>query len=378
MPGPTNGPTVAIVGATGAVGVEMIRVLEQRGLRPGALRLLASPRSAGRSLPVHGSPVPVLPLEESSLLNWPGREPGRGPDVALFSAGSGVSKQWAPLAASRGSVVVDNSSAFRMEPGVPLVVPEVNPGALPAPRTPGAAGPGCIVANPNCSTIILLVALTPLHRRWGVARAVVSTYQAASGAGAQGMDELVSQTRAVLDGRPPEPRVFKEPYAFNLFSHNSGVDPDSGWNVEEHKMLAETRKMWADESVRISATCVRVPVLRAHCESVNVTLRRPATLREVAAVLAAAPGVRVIDDREGNSFPTPLKASGGDDVLVGRLRPDLSQAHPAGARQPDRLGRDEPTTGFEMFIAGDQLRKGAAQNAVQIAELVVPALRPGG
>lgn len=371
-----SGPTVAIVGATGAVGVEMLAVLEQRGLKVGTLRLLASPRSAGKSMRFGGADVPVQALDESSLLNWPGRPAGRGPDLALFSAGSGISKQWGPIAAAAGSVVVDNSSAFRMDAGVPLVVPEVNPAHLPAPRAPGAPGPGCIIANPNCSTIILLVALTPLQRRWGVARAVVSTYQAASGAGAQGMDELLTQTRDVVQGGAATPRVFKEPYAFNLFSHNSAVDATTGWNVEEHKMLAETRKMWADDSVRISATCVRVPVLRAHCESVNVTLRRPATLREVTAALAAAPGLRIIDDRAGNDFPTPLKASGGDDVLVGRLRADLSQARPGEGRQPDNLGPDEPTLGFEFFIAGDQLRKGAALNAVQIAELVVTGLRP--
>lgn len=347
---------VAIVGATGAVGQEMLDVLRQRRFPLTSLRLFASPRSAGVQIPAErsptGTPIRVEPLGEGCF---------RGVDVALFSAGAGVSRQWCPPAAEAGAVVVDNSSAFRMDPGVPLVIPEVNPGALPAPRTPG------IIANPNCSTIILLVALHPLHARFTVRRLVVSTYQAVSGAGAQAMEELREQTRAVLAGGAPAPRVFHEPCAFNLFSHNSPVDPRTGLNVEEQKMIAETRRLWAAHDgarVRLTATCVRVPVLRAHCESVNVTFERPATLDQVRRTLEEAPGVRLVDDRAANRFPTPLKASGGDDVLVGRLRADPGQL-------PDGADPEGPTHAFDLFIAGDQLRKGAALNAVQIAEHMI-------
>jgi aspartate-semialdehyde dehydrogenase len=224
---------------------------------------------------------------------------------------------------------------------------------------------GRIIANPNCSTIILLMAATPLHRALGIERMVVSTYQAASGAGWQAMEALENESRAVLAGQPHHASIFHEPYAFNLFCHNSAMDPTTGLNAEEQKMISETRKIWGDETVRISATCVRVPVLRAHCESVNITLKKPATLAQVRAALAQAPGVQIIDDRASNTFPTPLKATGGDDVLIGRLRADPSQL-PPGAN-PDG---STPTLGFDLFIAGDQLRKGAALNAVQIAERI--------
>lgn len=347
---------VAIVGATGAVGQEMLDVLRQRRFPLTSLRLFASPRSAGVQIPAERSPtgsvLHVEPLADGCF---------RGVDVALFSAGGAISRQWCPAAAEAGAVVVDNSSAFRMDPGVPLVIPEVNPEALPAPRAAG------IIANPNCSTIILMVAVHPLHVRFGVRRLVVSTYQAVSGAGAQAMEELREQTRGVLAGGVPEPRIFHEPCAFNLFSHNSVVDPRTGLNVEEQKMIAESRRIWAAHGgagVRLSATCVRVPVLRAHCESVNVTLEREATLGEVRRTLEGAPGVRVVDDRVANRFPTPLRATGGDDVLVGRLRAD-----------PGQLGEgadpEGPAQGFDLFIAGDQLRKGAALNAVQIAEHMI-------
>lgn len=364
-PSPNSGhpraPSIAIVGATGAVGREMLLVLEQRKLRHGPLRAFASPRSAGQPLPYRGGTITVEPLDDSALLGWS----GGGCDIALFAAGSGISKQWCPLFAKSGSCVIDNSSAFRMTPGVALVVPEVNPQHMPA--HPGSA----IIANPNCSTIILLVAITPLHRAFGIERVCVSTYQAASGAGAQGMDELELQTREVLAGRSAVPKVFDEPYAFNLFSHNSALDVLTGLNVEEEKMILETYKMWGDDSTRITATCIRVPVLRAHCESVNLTLRKPATLRQVRETLGKAPGLTVVDDRGANSFPTPLKATGGDDCLVGRIRVDPSQS-------PHRLktSDDTPVVGFDLFIAGDQLRKGAALNAVQIAELAFPSLCP--
>lgn len=344
---------IAVVGATGAVGREFLSVLEQRRFPHSRVRLLASERSAGASLQFMGRQVRVEALRHDSF---------DGVGIALFSAGSGPSKQFAPLAARAGSIVVDNSSAYRMDPAVPLVVPEVNPDALePLKRAPDAGG---IVANPNCSTIIMLVAVNPLRRAFGVERVIVSTYQAASGAGAAAMRELTDQTADSLAGRPITPRIFKEPYAFNLFSHNSGVDPGTGYNVEEQKMVDESRKIWRDDAVRITATCVRVPVMRAHAESVNVTLARPATEREVREALAQAPGVTVTDDRAANAFPTPLKASGQDNVLVGRIRPDFSHEHQGS-------GDDARFKAFNLFVCGDQLRKGAALNAVQIAELLI-------
>lgn len=350
--------TVAIVGATGAVGREFLSILESRRFPHGELRLLASARSAGVELPYRGEGRRVEELTERSL---------RGVDIALFSAGSGVSKQFGPAAAEAGAVVVDNSSAFRMEPGVPLVIPEVNPDAVQPVREARRAGKGGIVANPNCSTIILLMAATPLRRAFGIRRMVVSTYQAVSGAGAAAMQELQEQMRDVLAGRPAVPRLFAEPCAFNVFSHNSAVDPKTGRNVEEEKMVLETRKIWDDPGVKIHATCVRVPTMRAHAESVNLTLGRPAAEDEVRAVLAGAPGVRVIDDRVRNDFPTPLKAAGGDETLVGRIRPDETQDSapvPGG-------GGHRAYTGYSLFVCADQIRKGAALNAVQIAEMLL-------
>lgn len=349
-------PTIAIVGATGAVGREMLAVIDQRDFPHSELRLLASARSAGTLIPFRGRHMAVRPLTEDSF---------DGVGLALFSAGAAVSRRFAPIAAAGGATVVDNSSAFRMEPTVPLVIPEVNPDSIGL--AAGQATPGKIYAVPNCSAIILLVALTPLRRAFGIERIVVSTYQAASGAGARAMDELTSQTHAALKGDQVPAGlagggVFHEPYAFNLFSHNAAVDPATGLNGEEQKIIAETRKIWDDPAAAISPTCVRVPVLRAHAESVNVTLKAPATERQVREALAGAPGVQVIDDRGANLFPTPLKATGLDDVLVGRIRPDPSQ--PAGR-------------GFDLFICGDQLRKGAALTAVQIAELVLaPSASP--
>lgn len=338
--------TVAVVGATGAVGREMLTVLEQRKFPASSVRAFASPRSAGTKIPYRSGELIVEPVIDG----W-----HKGIDCALLSAGSGISKTIAPPAAEAGVVVIDNSSAFRMVAGVPLVIPEVNADALP-PR-----GRGCIIANPNCSTIILLMGITPLHRAFGVERIVASTYQAASGAGAQAMAALEQETREVVGGGPARAIAFHEPYAFNLFCHNSTVDPITGLNGEEQKMIDETHKIWNDPAVRVTATCVRVPVMRAHCESVNVTLRNPATLAQVRTALASFHGVSIVDDRLGNRFPTPQKASGGDDVLVGRLRADPSQLPPGATPE-------SPTRGFDLFLAGDQLRKGAALNAVQIAE----------
>jgi len=339
-------PSVAVVGATGAVGREMMSVLEQRAFPHRSIRLFASARSAGTMLGYRDEPVQVEALAPGCL---------KGTDIALFSAGSGISKQYGPEAVAGGTIVVDNSSAFRGDPACPLVIPEVNPDALPTARP----CPPVLVANPNCSTIIMLVALQPLREAFGVERVIVSTYQAASGAGASAMAELENQTRDVLAGRPAEPKIFHEPYAFNLFCHNAAVDVETGLNGEEAKMISETQRIWNDKVVKVTPMCVRVPVLRAHSQSINVTLKRPATEEEVRGALSKAAGVSIVDDRAANRFPTPLKASGGDDVLVGRIRRD-----PAGPAKG-------PTTTFDLFIAGDQLRKGAALNAVQIAELLV-------
>jgi aspartate-semialdehyde dehydrogenase len=271
--------------------------------------------------------------------------------LALFSAGGSISKKFAPAASDAGCTVVDNSSAFRMTDGVPLVIPEVNPGAVGSIKV----GKGGIVANPNCSTIIALTAVTPLHRAAGVKRMVVSTYQAASGAGQAAMDELEEQTRQALAGQPVTKNIFPLQYAFNLFSHNSPVTAN-GYNEEEMKLVKETAKIWGTNDVAITATCIRVPVMRAHAESINLEFDRPLNEDAARDLLAAAPGVSVIDDRAGNNFPTPLEASGRDDVYVGRVRRDVSRS-------------DEK--GIDLFVCGDQIKKGAALNAVQVAELLL-------
>jgi aspartate-semialdehyde dehydrogenase len=325
---------VAILGATGAVGREFLAILEQRRWDIGELRLLASPRSAGTHLPFRGREIVVETVGERSF---------DGIDIALFSAGASTSRAWAPVAIEAGGRVVDNSSAFRMEPRVPLVIPEINPEAI---------GDAPLIANPNCSTIIVNMAVWPLHRRRRVTRIVISTYQAISGAGLQAMLELQSQTRDVLEGRPAVPKVLPHPVAFNLFSHDTPIGPD-GYNVEETKMIHETRKIFGAPDLAISATCIRVPVLRAHSASINLTFAEPVSESEAREILASAAGVTLVDDRAANRFPMPIDATGRDEVLVGRIRRDVSQ--------PD--GR-----GLELFACGDQLRKGAALNAVQIAE----------
>jgi len=332
-------PVVAVVGATGAVGVEILKCLDRRGFPVGDLRLLSSPRSAGKTVDFRGRTLTVEALTRDAF---------RGVDVALFSAGGSVSREFAPAAVEAGAVVVDNSSAFRMDPDVPLVVPEINPKAI--------AGHRGVVANPNCSTIIALMAVWPVHRRYRVRRLIASTYQAASGAGQAAMDELVAGTRAFLDGTPFEPTIIPHPYAFNVFSHDSKVDPETGYNEEETKLLKESRKILDEPDLRVSATCVRVPVLRAHAEALTVECERPVTPDAVRGLLASAPGVRIVDDRAANRFPMPIDASGLDDVLVGRIRADAS----------DPTGHS-----VAMFVCGDQLLKGAALNAVQIAERLV-------
>jgi len=339
-PGPSSSaPVVAVVGATGAVGVELMQCLEQRKFPLSKLRLFASARSAGKTLPFKGKPVTVEELTEDSF---------KGVDIALFSAGGSQSKRFAPAAVRHGTVVVDNSSAFRMDPGVPLVVPEINPEALREHKG--------IIANPNCSTIISITPLWPIHKVNRIQRMIVATYQAASGAGAAAMEELRESTRAYLDGREYKNTVLPHPYAFNLFSHNSKIDPSNGYNEEEIKVMRETHKIYGDSSIRVAATCVRVPVLRAHSIAVNFECERPITPAQVREIVQGAPGVKLVDNVEQNYFPMPKDASGQDPILVGRIRQDVS----------DPSGRS-----IALFVAGDQLLKGAALNAVQIAELLL-------
>lgn len=337
-------PAVAIVGATGAVGAELLRCLEKRDFPVRHLRLLASPRSAGRTLRFRDAELPVEALTGTSFA---------GIDLALFSAGAEISRRYAPLAVEAGAVVVDNSSAFRKDPAVPLVVPEVNAEAL--------TGHGGIVANPNCVAAVAVVALAPLHRVRPIRRIVASTYQAASGAGAAAMEELVRSTEAHLRGEPFEPKVLPHPAAFNVFSHNAAVDPESGYNGEELKFMAEVRRLLDVPDLPIGITCIRVPVLRTHAISLSIELEAPLSTEEARSLLAAAPGVRLVDDRAANHFPMPSEASGEDEVLVGRLRTDLA----------DPSGRT-----LALFVAGDQLLKGAALNAVQIAELLLGQAMP--
>ncbi len=334
-----SNPTVAIVGATGAVGAEFIGCLLNRKFPVGTLKALASARSAGKTLDFGGKTVVIEELTEDAFA---------GVDIALFSAGGGISKKYAPLAVKAGAVVVDNSSAFRMDPDVPLVIPEIN-----AQRIKEHKG---IIANPNCSAITALVPLWPIHRRNRIKRVILSTYQAASGAGAAAMQELVDSTRAHLDGKPFTPKVIPLPYAFNVFSHNTAIDPETGYNDEETKVIKETRKIFEDDRIAVGVTCVRVPVLRAHSESITFECERPITEHDVRAILSEAPGVRIVDDRVKNYFPMPIDASGQGDVLVGRIRKDLSD--PSGHS-------------IAMFVAADQLLKGAALNAVQIAEYLL-------
>ena len=329
-------PTVAVVGATGAVGVELLECLERRQFPLGEIRLLASSRSKGKQLPFRGQSVEVDELAASRF---------EGVDIAFFSAGGKISREFCPQAAQRGAVVIDNSSAFRMDPRVPLVIPEINPQAI--------FGHHGIIANPNCSTIIAITPLWPIYRRNRIRRLIVTTYQAASGAGAAAMRELEESTRAYLNHQPYQHTVLPHSYAFNLFSHNSAIDAASGYNEEEIKVIKETRKIWGDEEIRIAATCVRVPVLRAHSESLVFECENPITPEEVVSFLEQAPGIRLVDRVAENYFPMPRDASGKDDILVGRIRRDLS----------DPTGHS-----IAMFVSGDQLLKGAALNAVQIAE----------
>ena len=334
-----SNPVVAIAGATGAVGVEMLHCLEKRNFPVSKLKLLASARSAGKTMTFRGEEITVEELTENSF---------EGVDIAFFSAGGSISRKFADAVKRSGAVMIDNSSAFRMDPDVPLVVPEINPEA--------AADHKGIIANPNCSTIIAITPLWPIHQKKRITRIIAATYQAASGAGQAAMDELEDATRAHLAGEPFEQTVIPHPYPFNVFSHNSGIDPENGYNEEELKMVKETKKIFADAEIRVTATCVRVPVLRAHCEAIDFECEKPISADEVKTILSTAPGVKVVDDREKNYFPMPKDASGEDDILVGRIRQDIS----------DPSGKS-----ISIFVAGDQLLKGAALNAVQIGELLV-------
>ncbi|MBD2579715.1 aspartate-semialdehyde dehydrogenase [Oscillatoria sp. FACHB-1406] len=327
---------VAILGATGAVGAELIQLLEERNFEVADLKLLASPRSAGSTLNFRGEALPVEAVDDNSFEDI---------DIVLASAGGSTSKAWLPKAVAAGAVAIDNSSAFRMAPNVPLIVPEINPEA--------AATHQGIIANPNCTTILMGVAIYPLHQVQPIQRVVVATYQSASGAGARAMEEVKVQSRAILDGKEPEANIFPYPLAFNLFPHNTPIN-EQGYCEEEMKMLNETRKIFDAPDLRVSATCIRVPVLRAHSESVNLEFESPFAVEKAREILSAAPGVKLVEDWQANYFPMPLEATGRDEVLVGRIRQDLS--HPCG---------------LELWLSGDQIRKGAALNAVQIAELLV-------
>ncbi|XP_028095993.1 uncharacterized protein LOC114295897 [Camellia sinensis] len=339
-----DAPSLAVVGVTGAVGQEFLSVLSDRSFPYRSIKMLASKRSAGKHLTFEGNDYVVEELTPESF---------NGVDIALFSAGGSISKKFGPIAVDCGSIVVDNSSAFRMDENVPLVIPEVNPEAMAHIKL--GNGKGALIANPNCSTIICLMAATPLHRHAKVLRMVVSTYQAASGAGAAAMEELEQQTREVLEGKPPTCNIFNQQYAFNLFSHNAPI-LSNGYNEEEMKLVKETRKIWNDMNVKVTATCIRVPVMRAHAESVNLQFENPLDEDTARDILKNAPGVVVIDDRAANRFPTPLEVSNKDDVAVGRIRRDVSQ---------------DVNYGVDIFVCGDQIRKGAALNAVQIAEMLL-------
>jgi aspartate-semialdehyde dehydrogenase len=328
---------VAVAGATGAVGNQMIRCLEEADFPVQSIKFLASARSEGRKLRFKGDSIAVEELKEDSF---------KGMHIALFSAGGGTSEKFAPSAAKDGCVVVDNSSAWRMDPDVPLVVPEVNPHAIGQYTQKG------IIANPNCSTIQMVVALHPIHKNYGIKRVVVSTYQAVSGTGKKAIDELFDQTRALINFLNWENKVYPHRIAFNCLPH---IDSflENGYTKEEIKMVNETRKILEDDAIGITATTVRVPVFHSHSESVNVETSEPISAREVKALLENTPGIKVVDDPHNNVYPLATDAAGQDLTLVGRIRDDDSIAN-----------------GVNMWIVADNIRKGAATNAVQIARIL--------
>jgi aspartate-semialdehyde dehydrogenase len=327
---------VGIVGATGAVGRRMLSTLQERNFPVDRLVLLASPRSAGQAFEFNGQSVPVEVLSENSFA---------GLDFALFSAGATVSRKYAPFAVQAGCIAIDNSSAFRMEKNIPLVVPEVNPDAIP--EQPG------IIANPNCSTIQMVVALHPIHARYQIKRVVVSTYQSVSGSGQKAIAELTTQSSNVLDNKDSEANVYPHQIAFNCLPHID-VFLENGYTKEEMKMVNETRKILEDDSIQVSPTTVRVPVFYSHSESVNVETEKPISAKDVKKLLSESPGIRVVDSPDQNDYPLAINAEGKDEVMVGRLRDDISK---------DKA--------VNFWVVADNLRKGAALNAVQIAELIV-------
>ena len=327
--------SVAVAGATGAVGNQMIRCLEEREFPLGSIKLLASHRSAGREIRFRGEILAVEELTENSFKNV---------DIALFSAGAGISKKFAPIAARDGCVVIDNSSAWRMDPEVPLVVPEVNPHAIAEYKNRG------IIANPNCSTIQMVVALNPIHLKCGIKRIVVSTYQAVSGTGKKAIDELFDQTRSLINFLDYEKKVYPHRIAFNCLPHIDSF-MENGYTKEEMKMVNETRKIMEDETIGVTATTVRVPVFFSHSESVNVETQKHITADAVKVLLEQQPGLKVIDDPSNNLYPLAIEAAGKDLTYVGRIRQDESIVN-----------------GINMWIVADNIRKGAATNTVQIAE----------
>ena len=333
------GYNVAVVGATGVVGGRMIEMLEKRNFPVAQLRLLASSRSVGRKLRYKGEEIAVEELKEGSF---------EGVEVALFSAGGKISKRFAPIAARAGCVVVDNSSAFRMDPDVPLVVPEVNPDQI--------GKHNGIIANPNCSTIQLVVVLKPLHDAARIKRVVVSTYQAVSGAGLRAIEELRKESECALAGRSYDRNIFPHQIAFNCLPQIPQSDAflETGYTVEETKMIAETKKIIGDDSIRVTATTVRVPVFVSHSEAVNIETEEKLSASEARDILSRAPGVEVVDDPERQLYPLATDAAGRDETFVGRIREDLSIDN-----------------GLDLWIVADNLLKGAALNAVQIVEGVV-------
>ena len=329
---------VAVVGATGAVGQQMVACLEERNFPVARLVPLASERSVGKTVTFLGKEIPVEMLTKDSF---------DGVEIALFSAGGGISKEYGPIAAQAGAVVVDNSSAWRMDPEVPLVVPEVNPHDI------GLYTQRGIIANPNCSTIQMVVALKPLHDAARIKRVVVSTYQAVSGTGQKAVDELAEQVRALLSCQATKNKVYPHRIAFNVLPHIDVFLPN-GYTKEEMKMVNETQKIMGDDSIRVTATTVRVPVFYGHSEAVNIETERKLTVAEARQILAEAPGVKVVDNPAQNEYPMPLDAAGQDLTLVGRIREDFSIPN-----------------GLNFWVVADNLRKGAATNAVQIAELLI-------
>lgn len=331
-------PHVAVVGATGAVGIEMLKTLEKRNFPTSNVTLLASARSVGKTLPFRGASLKVAELKKDSFA---------GIDIALFSAGGSISREFAPLAAQAGCVVVDNSSAFRMDDSVPLVVPEINPEDVRSHHG--------IIANPNCTTAITLMALYPLHRAFGVTRVIAASYQAVSGTGAKAIEELERQVKQLAAGEATTREVYPHQIAFNVLPHVDSFLPD-GYTKEEMKLQNEGRKIMHHPTLRASITCVRVPVYRAHSVAVNAEFAKPITAESAREILARAPGLDVVDNPGKNEYPLPLYATERYNCQVGRIRQDCALDN-----------------GLAFWVSGDQLLKGAALNAVQIAELLLPA-----